>query len=202
MEDLILTPAERRFSRKLMAELRHASCHLGLILNSCLLQWQWGMAGGKPGELAEFPPFPKDAFGYRQTKWIWEQLQKIDVWNWKLLERWGISGKKNLSNNLLDTTNQKVAILNSCLASYGPPVRVYLDDVIIQTAVLAKSFADLKELEWHRDKEWRFLCQTIQTLANRTATPNHLAYAENIYPHAKAYVLGVKALCDWEEEKE
>ena len=49
-EDFVMTGAERKLSRQIMAELNAASCHLALMLNACLLQWQWGLRGGKPGE--------------------------------------------------------------------------------------------------------------------------------------------------------
>lgn len=200
MEEIQFTRAEQKEARQIMAELTHASCHLGLILNSCLLQWKWGLKGGKPGEEDEYPPIPDGAFRKAQVKRIMEQLITVDTYNWKLLKKWGISGKRNTRHNIVHSTNEKVAILNACLKKYGPPVRCYADDLIIQTAVLQRCLSGLREAEKHNDKNWKLLCQTVETLVKRTeATPLMTAYADKIYHHVKPYMLGMKALCDWEE---
>ena len=194
-----LTKAEQKEARKILAELNAASCHLALMLNACLLQWHWGLAGGKPGALEEYPAFPDGAFTAAQKKKLKAQLLTIDRYNFPLLESWGIDGKKNMRNGMHHSVNRKVAIINKALQKYGPPVRIYLDDVIILTAVLARCASGLRDVERHTGNQWRLLCQTIHTLVKRTATPNHLAYAEAIYAVVKPWLMGAKALEDWEE---
>jgi hypothetical protein len=200
-DDFQMTGAERKLSRQIMAELNAASCHLALMLNACLLQWQWGLRGGKPGALDEYPGFPEGAFSKFQAKKIGEQLITIDRYNYPLLEAWGIDGKKNMRDGMHYSVNQKVGIINATLQKHGPKERVYLEDLPILTAVLARAFRDLQELERHYDRNWKLLCQTLETLTKRVTTPSHLAYAEAIYAVVKPWLLGTAALCDWEEEK-
>lgn len=198
MDDIQLTKAEQKEARQIMAELNHASCHLALMLNACLLQWQWGLVGGKPKEEDEYPGFPDGAFSLAERKKLKDQLLTIDRYNYQLLCKWGIDGKKNMRDGVHYSVNRKVAIVNKALLKYGPPVRIYLDDVIILTAVLARCASGLRDVERHTSNQWRLLCQTIHTLVKRTASPNQLAYADAIYREIKPYMLGMKALCDWE----
>ena len=98
-----------------------------------------------------------------------------------------------------EATKPTVDIINKALQKYGPPVRIYLDDVIILTDVLARCASGLRDVERHTSNQWRLLCQTIHTLVKRTASPNQLAYADSIYKEIKPYMLGMKAMCDWED---
>lgn len=197
-EDFQMSGAERKLSRQILAELKAASCHLALMLNACLLQWQWGLCGGKPGALDEYPGFPEGSFTKAEVKKLKDQLFTIDRYNYPLLCSWGIDGKKNMRDGMHYSVNQKVSIINATLKKYGPKERVYLDDVIILTAVLARCASGLRDVEKHTSNQWRLLCQTLHTMVKRTASPNQLAYAETIYREIKPYMLGMKALCDWE----
>lgn len=199
MDDIQLTRAEQKEARKILAELNAASCHLALMLNACLLQWHWGLAGGKPGASEEYPAFPDGAFTSAQKKKLKAQLLTIDRYNFPLLDSWGIDGKKNMRNGVHYTVNRKVALINAALRQHGPQERHYLEDVTILTAVLAFAFRDLKAVEKHHENGWRLLVQTLETLVKRTASPNHLAYAEAIYAVVKPWLMGAKALEDWEE---
>ena len=194
-----LTKAEQKEARKILAELNAASCHLALMLNACLLQWHWGLEGGKPGALEEYPDFPEGAFTSAQRKKLHDQLITIDRYNFPLLDSWGIDGKKNMRNGVHYTVNRKVALINTALKQHGPQERHYLEDVTILTAVLAFAFRDLKAVEKHHENGWSLLVQTLETLVRRTATPDQLAHAEAIYAEVKPYLLGVKALCEREE---
>ena len=68
----------------------------------------------------------------------------------------------------------------------------------MKKSILARAFRDLQEFERHYDRNWKLLCQTLETLTKRVTTPSHLAYAEAIYAVVKPWLLGTAALCDWE----
>ena len=200
MEDLVLTGAERKLSRQIMAELNHASCHLGLILNACLTQWWWGLRGGKPKDEAEYPAISEDACPKPIAKKITKQVEVISRYVGDLLRGWGLDGKTNIRDGLLDSTNTKVLMINVALKKHGPAERVYHEDLTILTSVLALAFRDLQKLERHNDKTWRYLCQTLETLAKLIAKPEHHSYAEAIYADVKPWFMGTAALCDWSAE--
>lgn len=197
--DIQLTRAEQKEARKILAELNAASCHLALMLNACLLQWHWGLTGGNADRPEEYPAFPDGAFTKAQKKKLHDQLITIDKYNYPILYSWGIDGKKNMRDGMHYSVNQKVRIINAALKKHGPAERIYVEDVTILTAVLAFAFRDLKAVEKRHGKNWRYLVQTLETLVKRTATPNHLAHAEAIYAAVKPWLMGAKALEDWEE---
>lgn len=120
MDDIQLTKAEQKEARKILAELNAASCHLALMLNSCLLQWHHGLNGGKPGALDDYPAIPEEAFTKKQRDKIREQLLTIDKYNYPILESWGIDGKRNMRDGMHHSVNQKVRLINAALKKHGP----------------------------------------------------------------------------------
>lgn len=199
MEDLVLTGAERKLSRQIMAELNHASCHLGLILNACLTQWWWGLQGGKPKFEHEYPAMAKDAYPKTLVKKVAKQVAVISRHVGDLLKGWKLDGKANIRDGVLDSTNTKVAMINVALKKHGPKERIYHEDVTILTCVLALAFRDLQKLERHNDKTWRYLCQTLETLVKLVSKPEHHPIAGAIYADVKPWFMGTAALCDWED---
>lgn len=197
-EEFVMTGAERKLSRQIMAELNHASCHLGLMLNSCLLQWHWGLKGGKPKEEAWYPAIPAKTYTPPVAKRIAKQAETVSRHNARLLRSWGMDGSKNVSDGILGSVNTKVIMINGGLRKHLAEPPAYVDGLAILTCVLSFAFRDLKELERHYNNDWRLLVQTLETLAKLIAKPGFSEVAEAIYADIKPWFMGTAALCDWE----
>jgi hypothetical protein len=181
-----------------MAELNHASCHLGLMLNSCLLQWHWGLKGGKPKEEDWYPAIPAGIYTPPMAKRIAKQAEIVSRYNAKMLSTWGLDGTKSPRDGVLYSVNTKVSMINGALRKHLAEPPTYVDGLAILTCVLGLAFRDLKELERHYNNDWRLLVQTLETLAKLIAKPGFSEVAEAIYADIKPWFMGTAALCDWE----